>query len=334
MAYASSASSVVLPLAPASSSAVFRSASETKGTPPASSTCASSFTRAGIAGFCWIFARNAVATVAIMTEPASAVPIDAPRFVIVFWTPPTSGLSSSGTAETVTLPSCEASAPIPSPTSSIGTKTTSGPASSSSNASRTMVPARSEKRPRRTTRRGETFGNRRGIPIAAISSVIESGSRRAPVASAERPRQTDRKSGTTKKSPACTRYWKKNISRPPLSCGFFRKPGRTRGSFPRDTRRTSQREKTQITKIPPRISQTVGESPAHEGPSGLGWIQPHSLERSTPKTSIPSPAAESTVPTRSRLGRSSTGASAIRRVRSRMASTTRTSPAKTQRHEK
>ena len=61
-------------------------------------------------------------TAAIMSEPASAVPIEAPRFVIVFCTPPTSGLCSSGTAETVTAPSCEASAPIPSPTSSIGTK--------------------------------------------------------------------------------------------------------------------------------------------------------------------------------------------------------------------
>ena len=82
------------------------------------------------------------------------------------------------------------------------------------------------------------------------------------------------------------------------------------------------------------ISQIVGESPAHEGPSALGWIQPHSLERSTPKTSIPSPAAESTVPTTSRRGRSPTGASAIRRVSRRITSTTSTSPAKTHRHEK
>ena len=73
-----------------------------------------------------MFARNEDVSVAIRIEPARAVPSEAPRFVIVFWTPPTSGLSSSGTAETVTAPSCEASAPIPSPISSIGTKTISG----------------------------------------------------------------------------------------------------------------------------------------------------------------------------------------------------------------
>ena len=55
------------------------------------------------------------------TAPASAVPIDAPRFVMVFWMPPTWPVCSSGTDETVTAPSCEASAPIPSPASSMGT---------------------------------------------------------------------------------------------------------------------------------------------------------------------------------------------------------------------
>ena len=152
-----------------------------------------------------------------MIEPASAVPIDAPRFVIVFCTPPTSGLSSSGTAETVTAPSCDASAPMPSPISSMGTKTTSGPASGSRPPRRTTVPSKSASSPLRTTSRGETFGRKRGMPIAAISSVIDSGSSRAPVASADRPRQTERYSGTTKNRPACTRNWKKNMSRPPLS---------------------------------------------------------------------------------------------------------------------
>ena len=68
------------------------------------------------------------------------------------------GASSSGTAETVTAPSCEASAPIPSPIRSIGTKTISGPASASSAPSRTSVPASSASRPLRTTSRGETSG--------------------------------------------------------------------------------------------------------------------------------------------------------------------------------
>ena len=74
--------------------------------------------------------------------------------------------------------------------------------------------------------------------------------------------------------------------------------------------------------------------PAHEGPSGFGCTQPHSLVRSTPKTSRPRPSAESTAPTMSSCGRSSTGASAIRRAKMRITITSRTSPAKTQRHEK
>ena len=156
-------------------------------------------------------------TNAIRIEPARAVPIDAPRFVAVFWTPPTSGLWSSGTAETVTLPSWEASAPIPRPIRSSGTVTISGPASLSRAPRSTSVPASSASRPERTTSRGETFGQSLGIPIAARSSVIERGRRRAPVCSAVRPRQTERKSGITKKKPAWTMNWKKNIVRPPVS---------------------------------------------------------------------------------------------------------------------
>ena len=52
-----------------------------------------------------MFDENDTASAPIRSEPAIAVPSEAPRFVIVFWTPPTSGLSSSGTADTVTAPS-------------------------------------------------------------------------------------------------------------------------------------------------------------------------------------------------------------------------------------
>ena len=109
-----------------------RSASETNGTPPASSTLALDLTSAGTAGLFWMPVMNDVVRVAISTAPASAVPIDAPRLVTVFWRPPTSPLCSSGTDDTVTLPSCEASAPTPRPASSIGQVTISGPAPASS----------------------------------------------------------------------------------------------------------------------------------------------------------------------------------------------------------
>ena len=74
----------------------------------------------GTSGFCAIPVRNDAVSAATRTEPASAVPSEAPNCVAVFWRPPTSGLCSSGTAETVTLPSCEARPPMPRPISSSG----------------------------------------------------------------------------------------------------------------------------------------------------------------------------------------------------------------------
>jgi hypothetical protein len=54
-------------------------------------------------------------------------------------------------------------------------------------------------------RRGLASGRKRGIPIAAMSSVTDSGRRRTPVSIADRPGDTDRKSGTTKNSPDWTK---------------------------------------------------------------------------------------------------------------------------------
>src|SRR5437763_1773086 len=55
--------------------------------------------------------------------------------------------------------------------------------------------------------------------------------------------------------------------------------------------------------------------PHQDVASGRGLIQPHSPERSTPKTTSPRPTAERTAPTTSSLGRVSGGASAILRPR-------------------
>ena len=83
-----------------------------------------------------------------------------------------------------------------------------------------------------TTSRGEMFGKNRGMPAAAISSVIESGMILRPVSIADRPSATERYSGIVKKSPAWTRNWKKNITRPPLNCRFPNIGSRTSGSPP------------------------------------------------------------------------------------------------------
>ena len=88
---ASRAAVAVSSLTSAWSSAAWRSASEMNGTPPASSTLAWALTESGTAGFCWIPVRNELVRKAIRIDPARAVPIEAPRLVPVFCSPPTSG---------------------------------------------------------------------------------------------------------------------------------------------------------------------------------------------------------------------------------------------------
>jgi hypothetical protein len=128
----------------------------------------------------------------IRIAPARAVPIDAPNCVAVFWSPPTSGLCSSGTAETVMAPSCDARQPNPNPISRSGTVTMPALASTSSAVIRTTIPITIAARPSSTTRRGEAAGKNFGIPAAARSIVIESGVILMPVSIAESPRATDR----------------------------------------------------------------------------------------------------------------------------------------------
>ena len=187
---------------------------------------------------------------AISTAPASAVPIEAPRLVTVFCNPPTSPLCSSETEDTVTLPSCDASAPTPRPASSIGQVTMSAPAPASSAATITTIPANSARNPSCTTLRGEASGHTFGMPAAASSSVIDSGSSRTPVSIADSPSATDRNSGTAKNRPACRRYWKKNEVNPPRSVALRRIAGLTSGSCPRSSRRFSHCRNSHTTSPP------------------------------------------------------------------------------------
>ena len=66
----------------------------------------------GTSGFLRRPVRKEELRAAITIAPVSAVPTEMPRLVTVFWSPPTSPLCVLGTEETVTLPSCEASAPF------------------------------------------------------------------------------------------------------------------------------------------------------------------------------------------------------------------------------
>ena len=80
------------------------------------------------------------------------------------------------------------------------------------------MPTISSSRPIRTTRRGLALGHTFGMPIADISSAMDSGTSRTPVCSALRPSTTDRNSGTAKKAPAWIMNWAKNMLSPPVSC--------------------------------------------------------------------------------------------------------------------
>ena len=148
----------VLSSTPASSRPDSSWSLDTKGTPEASSVWACEARSAGTSGLFWIPVKNDEVSAEMSTAPASAVPMEAPRLVTVFCRPPTSGLCSSLTAETVTAPSWEASAPMPSPASSSGQVTTSGPTPTSRAATRDTTPTKSSRKPIRTTRRGEASG--------------------------------------------------------------------------------------------------------------------------------------------------------------------------------
>ncbi len=100
------------------------------------------------------------------------------------------------------------------------------------------------------------------------------------------PRQTDRYSGTTKNRPACTRYWKKNMIRPPPSCRFRSIAGRTSGSSPRAStrdppsgRRARSRTGRRGSARPSARGRPTTVRPASAGSS------PTRPTRSTPKTS-------------------------------------------------
>ena len=169
--------------------------------------------------------------------------------------------------------------------------------------------------------------------MAAISSAIDSGITRRPVWMADSSSTTERNSGITKNTPDWSMNWKPNTMSPPRRRRFASIWGFTRGSPPVVTRWFCQTRKSQVTPAPTRISQKVGEMPSSAGASGLGCTQPHSLERSTPNTAVPSPTTDSRVPTRSRWMRAVMGTSAIRRESTRMTTTTATSAKNTSRHD-
>ena len=272
----------------------------------------------------------------IRIEPARAVPIDAPRFVIVFWTPPTSELCSSGTAETVTAPSCEASAPMPEPDQEQRHEDDLRRRSRrrAERAAR-RFPRSSASRPPRTTSRGDDLGKSRGTPIAATSSVIESGRMRTPVSIADRPSADREVERHDEEDPGLNEVLEEEHRQ---AAGELPVPEQ----LPADERLSA----ACVDAVLPAEEEPEHEQAAENQPDRPARNRPSSGRRRAAGASptrptggcrrrtAPSPSAESTAPTRSSFGFSVTGASAIRRPSTRIASTTTTSPAKTQRQEK
>ena len=102
---------------------------------------------------------------------------------------------------------------------------------------------------------------------------------------------------------------------------------------PRSIRLLSHHMNPTSTTAPAKISQITGESPNHSGASGFARTSPHVPALRMPSTIVPSPSADSAVPTRSSRAPSSAGVSFMRRVSKRITSTMRTSPANTHRHD-
>ena len=207
------------------------------------------------------------------TAPASAVPIDAPRFVAVFCRPPTSLLCSSGTDDTVTRRAATPARPR-----------RGRPAAW---ASHDLWPGALIERRHQDQDAGEqreqptwTRAGRRvraHLGDARGGQQQGDGQRQQPNAgaTADSPRATERNSGTAKNRPACSRYWKKNAVRPARKRRFSRIAGSTSGSPPRASRRSSHARRPRSTP-PARTSQIAADRPSHSGAASFGRTNPHS----------------------------------------------------------
>ena len=227
--------------------------------------------------------RNDDVSAEISTAPASAVPIEAPRFVIVFCTPPTSPLCSSGTDETVTLPNWDASAPTPSPASSIGQVTISGPGTG--------------------VERGHhdhDAGEQRGEPD--LHDPARGGVREQLGHPDRRQQQRDRQrqqpdAGRDRRKPQRDRQEQRHHEEEPglqkvleeeraepaaQASGSAAAPGRPAARPP--GRRAGSPTTGRATARPPpaRISQITGDSPSQAGAPSLGWMNPQVPERRMP----------------------------------------------------
>ena len=169
----------------------------------------------------------------------------------VFSRPPTSPLYSSGTADAVAARPRGERRSDPHRRAAAATWTIRCSATVHERGRRPRAPPNIAMKPRRMTRRGFACGNTFGTPAAKSSNISESGSRCMPVATADKPRATDRNSETTKKIPACTRNRKKNEVTPSRSWMFRSIFGSISAAWPRADSRAPVRKSQRASFLAP-----------------------------------------------------------------------------------
>ena len=129
---------------------------------------------------------------------------------------------------------------------------------------------------------------------AATKSPAEAGSIRTPVSSASRPCTTCRKSGTVKKIPIRIRFWASSIATPPRSARQAQQPQVDQRVLAALLAAALPGDEAGEHDARPRRSRTgSARSRTARSASCAARSQPQLLAWMTPKTTSPSPAAES-----------------------------------------
>ncbi len=231
--------------------------------PPASSTCACDFALAGIAGLCWMFARNddgqrrdheragerrAQRGAEVRHRVLDAADLGA---LVVRHRRDRDGAELRGErpdAEPDRAASARRRSPARRPASSAGEQ--------DDRPGEQREQAEADDEARRDCR--EAAAGCRSPPPAASPRAAAAGRRSRAPRGRGRPRG---RAARRRRSPPGRGTGRRTSSGRRSAACCAASPCRTSGSWPCDSRRASQRKKTQITKRPPRISQIVGRQP-------------------------------------------------------------------------
>ena len=254
---------------------------------------------------------NDAVSALISTAPASAVPSDAPRLVIVFCTPPTSQALLVGNRRHRDAAELRRQPPDADPDEQHRHRHDLAPASRRSRPRARPGPARSSGKPmrddparrrvgphlRHADRRDQQRERQRQQPDAGLD---RRQAERRPTSTAARRRTARLARGTGRRTAIGH----------PASCRMRSIDGRSSGSRPLASRRASHQKNVDSTAAPTSSSQITGDRLNHDGRRPVGRIQPHVPDLQDPEHQR-SRGRRSTA--RSRRGRGAGGSRAGRR---------------------